>query len=58
LFKEDEDKDEDECLKDESLKDEGLKEEVLKEEVLNKPKSYWGKNISKSSTLDHFIKKR
>jgi len=23
-----------------------------------KPNSYWGKNINKSSTLDHFIKKR
>jgi hypothetical protein len=33
-------------------------EDGLKEEVLNKPNSYWGKNISKSSTLDHFIKKR
>ena len=30
------------------------------QEVLNKlkPNSYWGKNINKSSTLDHFIKKR
>lgn len=26
--------------------------------VKPKPNSYWGKNISKSSTLDHFIKKR
>jgi hypothetical protein len=65
LFKEDEDEDEDEeeglndeSLKEEVLKEEVLKEEVLKDEVLNKPKSYWGKNISKSSTLDHFIKKR
>ena len=47
LFKEKEDKDEDE-------------ENLEEEEVSNKPKlnSYWGKNISKSSTLDHFIKKR
>lgn len=28
------------------------------ESVKPKPNSYWGKNISKSSTLDHFIKKR
>jgi len=28
------------------------------EPVKPKPNSYWGKNISKSSTLDHFIKKR
>jgi len=35
-------------------------EEEEEEEVSNKPKpnSYWGKNINKSSTLDHFIKKR
>ena len=35
-------------------------QEVEEVEVSNKPKpnSYWGKNISKSSTLDHFIKKR
>jgi hypothetical protein len=35
-------------------------EEVEEVEVSNKPKpnSYWGKNINKSSTLDHFIKKR
>ena len=45
---------EEDGLKEEEV----LKEEVLKDEVLNKPKSYWGKNISKSSTLDHFIKKR
>ena len=34
--------------------------EQEEEEVSNKPKpnSYWGKNINKSSTLDHFIKKR
>ena len=38
------------------FKEEGEEEE----EVSNKPKpnSYWGKNINKSSTLDHFIKKR
>ena len=37
-----------------------FKEKEEEEEVLNKPKlnSYWGKNINKSSTLDHFIKKR
>ncbi len=29
-----------------------------KPQVKPKPNSYWGKNISKSSTLDHFIKKR
>jgi hypothetical protein len=36
-----------------------FKEKEEEEEVLNKPKlnSYWGKNINKSSTLDHFIKK-
>jgi hypothetical protein len=41
------------------FKEEGEAEEE-EEEVSNKPKpnSYWGKNISKSSTLDHFIKKR
>ncbi len=35
-------------------------EEEEEVEVSNKPKpnSYWGKNINKSSTLDHFIKKR
>ncbi len=35
-------------------------EEEEEAEVSNKPKpnSYWGKNINKSSTLDHFIKKR
>ena len=35
-------------------------QEEEEEEVSNKPKpnSYWGKNINKSSTLDHFIKKR
>ena len=26
--------------------------------VKPKPNSYWGKNISKSSTLDHFIKRK
>lgn len=36
-----------------------FKEEVEEaESVEKKPNSYWGKNISKSSTLDHFIKKR
>jgi|Laugrespbdmm15sd_2_1035082.scaffolds.fasta_scaffold01971_5 hypothetical protein len=35
---------------------EGNNEDV--EPVKPKPNSYWGKNISKSSTLDHFIKKR
>jgi len=41
------------------FKEEGEAEEE-EEEVSNKPKpnSYWGKNINKSSTLDHFIKKR
>jgi hypothetical protein len=33
-------------------------EEEEEEPVEKKPKSYWGKNINKSSTLDHFIKKR
>ena len=37
--------------------DEGL-DEGLEPQVKPKPNSYWGKNISKSSTLDHFIKKR
>jgi hypothetical protein len=36
--------------------EDGLEEEGLEEK--KKPKSYWGKNINKSSTLDHFIKKR
>ena len=36
-----------------------FKEEVEEaESVEKKPNSYWGKNINKSSTLDHFIKKR
>lgn len=35
---------------------EGLVQEDI--EPKPKPNSYWGKNISKSSTLDHFIKKR
>ena len=33
-------------------------EEEEEEAVEKKPNSYWGKNINKSSTLDHFIKKR
>ena len=44
---------------EESVFKENKKEEE-EEEVLHKPKtnSYWGKNISKSSTLDHFITRR
>ena len=43
--------------------DQGLEEcdnedEEAEDPVKPKPNSYWGKNISKSSTLDHFIKKR
>ena len=43
---------------EETLFKEEVEEEVEAESVKKKPKSYWGKNISKSSTLDHFIKKR
>jgi len=32
--------------------------DVAEEVVVPKPNSYWGKNINKSSTLDHFIKRR
>ena len=41
------------------FKEEGLVKEDS-EPLEKKPKtnSYWGKNISKTSTLDHFIKKR
>ena len=47
-------------FKEEVEEEEVEEEEVEEEEVSNKPKpnSYWGKNINKSSTLDHFIKKR
>jgi len=39
---------------------EGLDHDVSDNEDLEpvKPNSYWGKNISKSSTLDHFIKRK
>jgi hypothetical protein len=49
---------EEETLFKEEAEEEAEEEE--EEEVSNKPKpnSYWGKNINKSSTLDHFIKKR
>jgi len=53
LFKENK-KEEDEDLEDEL--EEGLEEE--EKEKKTKPNSYWGKNISKSSTLDHFITRR
>jgi hypothetical protein len=45
---------------EETLFKEECEEEEEEEPVEKKPKpnSYWGKNISKSSTLDHFIKKR
>jgi hypothetical protein len=50
---------EEETLFKEDEEEEGEEEEG-EEPVEKKPKpnSYWGKNISKSSTLDHFIKKR
>ncbi len=60
---------EDKCAKhgydatDSSEEEETLFEEEAEEEeeeakpVEKKPNSYWGKNINKSSTLDHFIKK-
>jgi hypothetical protein len=43
---------------EETLFKEEVEEEVQAESVEKKPNSYWGKNINKSSTLDHFIKKR
>jgi hypothetical protein len=43
-----------EALDQEASDNEGDNEPPVKP----KPNSYWGKNISKSSTLDHFIKKR
>ena len=43
---------------EETLFQEKEEEEVEEEAVEKKPNSYWGKNINKSSTLDHFIKKR
>jgi hypothetical protein len=43
-----------EALDREASDNEGNNEPPVKP----KPNSYWGKNISKSSTLDHFIKKR
>jgi hypothetical protein len=51
---------EESVFKENKKEEEEDEEEDLNEEVLNKPKpnSYWGKNISKSSTLDHFITRR
>jgi hypothetical protein len=43
---------------DSSEEEETLFKEEEGLEEKKKPKSYWGKNINKSSTLDHFIKKR
>lgn len=43
-----------EALDQEASDNEGDNEPPVKP----KPNSYWGKNISKSSTLDHFIKRK
>ena len=38
--------------------EEDKEEDEEEDEKKTKPNSYWGKNISKSSTLDHFITRR
>lgn len=43
---------------EEDKKEEEEDEEEEEKEKKPRPNSYWGKNISKSSTLDHFITRR
>jgi hypothetical protein len=49
---------EEETLFEDQKEEEDHEEEDEEKEEKPKPNSYWGKNISKSSTLDHFITRR
>ena len=48
----DEDNEDDVVTEDDAVTEEDI------DVAVPKPNSYWGKNINKSSTLDHFIKRR